>query len=315
MCGLSRRRPREIEGSLDLRSLAGLLKGGDSGEPAMTPHKPDESPLYLAAIRDHDEWSAMPPKEAERLTAKQLRWLRDWIDSGATWPSKERSAAIGQEYAERWSVEDGMPLKTSGGLSADWTNRKYDPAGLWAYQRIENLDVSHGVKNGLNPIDFLIGSQMPGGLEVAPPATRRVLIRRATFDLTGLPPEPDEVDAFLADKRSDDQAFAAVIDRLLESPHYGERMAQHWLDVVRYADSSGFANDYERGNAWRYRDYVIRSFNDDTPYDQFVREQIAGDEMGPDDPKMIVAAGFLRMGTMGTDWHGSAQSGTAAFSG
>ena len=122
------------------------------------------------------------------------------------------------------------------------------------------------------------------------------MIRRATFDLTGLPPAPDDIDKFVNDKRSDAAAFASVVDRLLQSPHYGERMAQHWLDVVRYADSSGFANDYERGNAWRYRDYVVRSFNDDKPYDQFVREQIAGDELTPDDPEGTIAAGFLRMG-------------------
>ena len=98
------------------------------------------------------------------------------------------------------------------------------------------------------------------------------------------------------DPAGDETAFAALVDQLLESPHYGERMAQHWLDVTRYADSSGFANDYERGNAWRYRDYVIRSFNEDKPYDQFIREQIAGDEIMPDDSQGIVAAGFLRMG-------------------
>jgi hypothetical protein len=133
-------------------------------------------------------------------------------------------------------------------------------------------------------------------LQPAPLADRATLIRRATFDLTGLPPSPEEVAAFLRDPLTDEQAFAKVVERLLASPHYGERMAQHWLDVVRYADSSGFANDYERGNAWRYRDYVVRAFNADKPYTQFVREQIAGDEIAPDDPEMLVATGFLRMG-------------------
>ena len=131
---------------------------------------------------------------------------------------------------------------------------------------------------------------------MAPTASRSALIRRATFDLTGLPPTPEEVTLFVEDQRSDKLAFAAVIDRLLQSPHYGERMGQHWLDVVRYADSSGFANDYQRGSAWRYRDYVIESFNDDKPYDQFIKEQIAGDEIMPDDPEGIIAVGFLRMG-------------------
>jgi hypothetical protein len=152
------------------------------------------------------------------------------------------------------------------------------------------------IKGKLNPIDVLINQQIPTGLRVAPRAERRTLIRRATFDLTGLPPNPREVEAFVNDTRPDGEAFSHVIARLLASPHYGERMAQHWLDVVRYADSSGFANDFERGNAWRYRDYVIRSFNADKRYDQFVREQIAGDELDANDPEMIVATGFLRMG-------------------
>jgi hypothetical protein len=147
-----------------------------------------------------------------------------------------------------------------------------------------------------HPIDVLINRAMPSGLSVAPAADRRTLIRRATFDLTGLPSTPEEIEAFVGDQRSDREAFADVVDRLLQSPHYGERMAQHWFDVVRYADSSGFANDYYRGGAWRYRDYVIRSFNEDKPYDRFVVEQIAGDELSPGDPEMRVAVGFLRMG-------------------
>ena len=143
---------------------------------------------------------------------------------------------------------------------------------------------------------MLIEQSLPDGLTLARRADRRTLIRRATFDLTGLPPLPQEVEAFVNDSRSDKKAFSQVVDRLLASPHYGERMAQHWLDVVRYADSSGFANDFERGNAWRYRDDVVRSFNTDKRYDQFVREQIAGDELNSNDPEMIVATGFLRMG-------------------
>jgi hypothetical protein len=123
-----------------------------------------------------------------------------------------------------------------------------------------------------------------------------MLLRRATFDLIGLPPTPDEVVAFVHDPDPDPVAFATVVERLLASPHYGEQWARHWLDVVRYADTSGLANDYERPNAWRYRDYVIRSFNADKPYDRFIREQIAGDEIDPQDPEMLVAVGFLRMG-------------------
>ena len=152
-------------------------------------------------------------------------------------------------------------------------------------------------RGAANPIDAFLGARLAAlGLEPAPPADRRTLIRRATFDLTGLPPTPDEIDAFVADPDPDGRAFEKVIDRLLASPHYGEQAARHWLDVTRYADSSGFANDYERGNAWRYRDYVVRSFNADKPYDRFVREQIAGDEIDPADPELLVAVGFLRAG-------------------
>ena len=284
--------PQEIEGALDVRSLAGLLAGGDSSEPSIVAGKPDKSPLYLAATRQSDDWSEMPPKEAEQLSAEQLTWLRQWIASGAQWPSKPQQETIQEKFAEAWSLEDGIPVGTSGGLSPEWTDRKYDPAGLWAYQPVTKV----AIKGTRNPIDVLIEQELPTGLTLAPRADRRTLIRRATFDLTGLPPSPQEVEAFVNDARSDEKAFSQVVDRLLASPHYGERMAQHWLDVVRYADSSGFANDYERGNAWRYRDYVVRSFNEDKQYDQFVREQIAGDELDSNDPEMIVATGFLRMG-------------------
>ena len=147
-----------------------------------------------------------------------------------------------------------------------------------------------------NPVDAFLLARKPGGLPMASAADRRTLIRRATYDLIGLPPTPEEVRAFVDDPLPDDRAFAKVVDRLLASPHYGEQWGRHWLDVTRYADSSGFANDYERGNTWRSRDYVIRSFNADKPYDQFVREQIAGDEIDPKNPEMLIAVGFLRMG-------------------
>jgi hypothetical protein len=148
-----------------------------------------------------------------------------------------------------------------------------------------------------NPIDAFLAARLPSDLPLAPPADARTFIRRATFNLTGLPPTPEDVAAFAAAHIAHPQsAIAHLIDRLLASPHYGERMAQHWLDVVRYADSSGFANDFERGNAWRYRDYVVRAFNTDLPYDRFAREQIAGDELDPKNPETVVATGFLRMG-------------------
>ena len=301
-----------LDGSLDLTRGDGLAEGGDSGEPTIVPGAAERSPLYLAVTRDHDDWSPMPPKEAERLTDEQLGSVRRWIDTGAAWPSAERTAEIEREFADRWSAEDGVTVATSGGLAPEWTNRRYQPEDLWAYQAVEkpplpeptgSTSASRGVADAdsdatktSNPIDRILDAAMPDGLSPAPLADRVTLIRRATFGLTGLPPTPEDVTRFVEDDAGDVEAFAKVVDRLLDSPHYGERMAQHWLDVTRYADSSGFANDFQRGNAWRYRDYVVRAFNQDKPFDEFAKEQIAGDELRPGDPEMRVATGFLRMG-------------------
>lgn len=284
----------ESEGGLDLTSLETLAEGGDSGEPGVVSGAPDLSPIFLAAARTDDGFAPMPPKEAEKLTEEQLAWLRDWIELGTAWPSKARQEEINQQYSDEWSAEDGVTVRTSGGLESAWTNRKYVSADLWAYQPVLRFEIPD--HEDRNPIDLILEAAWPTGLTPASPASRRELLRRATFDLTGLPPTFEEVEAFVADQRPDATAFADVVDRLLDSPHYGERMAQHWLDVVRYADSSGFANDFERGNAWRYRDYVVRSFNQDKPYDKFVREQIAGDEIAPHDPEGAIAVGYLRMG-------------------
>jgi hypothetical protein len=286
--------PDDIKGGFDLRTEVGLIRGGDSGRAGAVSGKPDLSPLYLAVTRLHDDWSPMPPKEADRLTDLQMSWIREWIQGGMPWPDEDRRTLIAKQYEQQWSAEDGVVVKTSGGQSAEWTNRKYQPEGLWAYQPVARPATT---ASDAAAIDELIIRRMPPGLSAAPPADARTFIRRATFDLTGLPPTPEDVAEFQSHFASDtEQAVEQLVDRLLESPHYGERMAQHWLDVVRYADSSGFSNDYERGNAWRYRDYVIRSFNDDKPYDQFVKEQIAGDEIEAVSPESIVATGFLRMG-------------------
>ena len=285
----------KTESGLDLTSRDGLLKGGDSAKPAIVPGKPDDSPLYIAVLRK-DPDLVMPPKESDRLSADEVAAIKKWIEGGAPWPSAERTAEL-RKQAE-WDAADGIVVATSGGLSSEWTDRKYKPENLWAYRPLTKPAVPVvGGKTGGNPIDaFLAARLMELKLEPAPPADRRTLIRRATFDLIGLPPTPEETAAFLADSDPDEIAFARVLDRLLASPHYGEQWGRHWLDVVRYADSSGLANDFERGNAWRYRDYVVRAFNDDKPFDQFVREQIAGDEIDPDNPEMLVAVGFLRMG-------------------
>ena len=137
------------------------------------------------------------------------------------------------------------------------------------------------------------------GLEPAPPTDRRTLIRRVTFDLLGLPPTPEEIERFVGDPSTDDAAWARLVDRLLASPHCGEQAARRWLDVARYADSSGFSNDFERGSAWRYRDYVVRSFNADKPFDRFIKEQIAGDELFPGDPEALVATGRFPLQLIG----------------
>jgi hypothetical protein len=280
----------KIKGDLDMRSLAAVLKGGESGEPSLVQGKPEESPLYLAATRTHDDWEAMPPKEADKLYAEQMAWIKDWIAGGAPWPDEARVQAIAKANEAKWSAEDGTTVKTTGALSPEWANRKYKPEGLWAYQPVAK-------KNGEKALDDFITAKMPAGLEPAPAADARSFIRRASFDLTGLPPTPEEVTALESSYSKDaNAAVKALIDRLLDSPHYGERMAQHWLDVTRYADSSGFSNDYERGNAWRYRDYVVRAFNGDKPYDHFIKEQIAGDEIDANDPEKIIATGFLRTG-------------------
>jgi hypothetical protein len=286
--------PQKLKGGLDLRSREAMLKGGESGEPAIIPGRPDDSVLYLAVTRE-DPTLAMPPKENDKLAAEEVAVIRSWIEGGAPWASPVEQSRT-RTYT--WDSKEGVRVATSGGLSPEWTNRRYKPADLWPYRplRAPVVPVSPGA-SGVNPIDaFLDAARARLGLQSAPPADRRTLIRRATFDLTGLPPTPEEIQAFLDDPNSDELAFGRVIDRLLASPHYGEQMGRHWLDVTRYADSSGFANDFERGGAWRYRDYVVRSFNDDKPYDRFIREQIAGDELDPDNAEALVAVGFLRTG-------------------
>ncbi len=282
----------DVRGDLDMRTLAGLLKGGESEEPALVPGKPAESPLVSAVKWDELE---MPPKETDRLTAKEIALVEAWVKAGAPWPDAERRSEILLAERSKKVTEDGVIVETSGGLSDDWTYRRYQPEDLWAYQPVGEVSVPMIEGAGPNPVDaFVLRKLAEAELQPAERADDRTWLRRVTFDLTGLPPTPEEVTHFLADDSGD--ARAKVVDRLLDSPRYGERMAQHWLDVARYADTAGFSNDWERPHAWRYRDYVIRAFNDDKPYDQFVREQIAGDEIAPNDPEARIATGFLRMG-------------------
>jgi mono/diheme cytochrome c family protein len=285
----------KIEAGLDLTTREGILRGGESGETVLKPGNAAASLLYTATTGDNPDYQ-MPPKENDRLTQEQSWKLRDWINAGAPWPEDERVAAIVEAHAD--AEGDTVAVRTSGGLSAEWTSRRYQTENLWAYQAIVKPPVPREhAGDGGNPIDAFLNRPL-AELELAPAprADRRMLLRRATFNLAGLPPSPEDVAAFVNDPAPDEIAFAQAVERLLASPHYGEQAARHWLDVVRFADTSGLANDYERPNAWRYRDYVIRSFNGDKPYDQFVREQIAGDEIDPHNPELLVAVGFLRMG-------------------
>src|SRR5215510_14760538 len=165
----------------------------------------------------------------------------------------------------------------------------------WAYQKVEKPKTPAVTNRGWvkTPVDAFVLAKMEGkGVKPAPAADKITLLRRATFDLTGLPPTPEEINSFLADNSP--KAFEKVVDRLLASPHYGEKWARHWLDLARFAESEGFKADETRPNAWRYRDYAIKAFNADRPYDRFIKEQIAGDELWPEDPEVVVATAFNR---------------------
>jgi hypothetical protein len=263
---------------LDLRTRESALKGGQRGA-AIVPGKADASRLYrvVAGL----EKPAMPMDG--KLTADQISIVKQWIDQGALWDVTPDATVPTQSAATQLILED-MPLPPDA--------RKY-----WAFQKPVQAavpEVARAVPNPLsNPIDrFLEKARLAKGLKPAPRADRVTLLRRAYMDLIGLPPTPAQTAEFLAD--ASPGAWESLIDKLLASPHYGERWGRHWLDVARYADSNGFEHDYDRPNAWRYRDYVIRAFNQDTPYNKFLAEQIAGDELDPVTDDSMIATGFLR---------------------
>ncbi|MEM9832901.1 MAG: PSD1 and planctomycete cytochrome C domain-containing protein [Bacteroidota bacterium] len=286
-------RPDKIEGDFNIHTLEGVLAGGESGRVALTPGDAGKSLIYEAVTWENPDYE-MPPKENDRLNDEQVAVVKHWIDAGAPWPEDERRTYL-MENTE-WTYSDGIKVKTSLALSATWQNRRYQPEDLWGFQPVRDYEVPKDYEAESNhPIDAFIQRKLDeNNLEPAPLTDKQTLIRRATFDLTGLPPTPEEVQAFVND--SDPNAYDKLINRLLASPRYGERWGRHWLDVVRYADTDGYSNDFERPNAWRYRDYVIRSFNEDKPYNRFIKEQIAGDELDSADPEMLVAVGYLRMG-------------------
>ena len=292
----------KIKGGLDLTTREGMLKGGDSEVASLVPGKPEESPLYLSATRQHeDDWEPMPPKENDKLSESQIQAFGKWIQLGAPWPSQEVQERYVLEERNKIETAEGILIKTSGGLSNDWTYRRYKPEEIWAFRPLVQPPVPSDTGN---PIDAFVQRKLQeAGYKSAPQAGIKTLLHRAYFTLIGLPPTPQQSADFLkAHQASPEKAWDNLIDQLLDSPHYGERWAQHWLDVARYADTGGYSNDFERSNAWRYRDYVIRAFNEDKPYDQFVIEQLAGDEVweeqpkGKKDPELLVASSYLRMG-------------------
>ncbi|HEY7157497.1 MAG TPA: PSD1 and planctomycete cytochrome C domain-containing protein [Gemmataceae bacterium] len=269
----------KLRGGLDLRLRRLTVEGGDSG-PAIVPGSADDSLLYQR-VRDGE----MPPGKT-KLSQADVEKIARWIATGAR-----------VERPEPKSLPKGMYLTS-------------EDRAFWSFQPIRrpSIPAVRAADRVRNPVDaFLLARLQERGLTFAPEADRRTLIRRATFDLHGLPPTPEEVDAFVQDAAPD--AFERLIERLLASPRYGERWGRHWLDVAGYADSEGYVQtDSERPYAYKYRDYVIRSLNADKPFDQFIREQVAGDEMlrppyrdlSPDDLDKLIATGFLRTAPDGT---------------
>ncbi len=276
---------KKLKGGLRLDSREGFLKGGDSG-PAIVPGKPEKS-LFIKAVHYTDEDLKMPPHH--QLPAEQIGNLEEWVKMGAPDP---RWATAGPHPQYGVDIAEG---------------RKF-----WSFQPIKSppAPAFHNQTWPRNPIDnFILAKLEEKGLSPAGDAPKRTLIRRATFDLLGLPPTPEEIEAFLKDNSP--EAFAKVVTRLLSSRHYGERWGRHWLDVARYADTSGCNSDFPVPTAYKYRNYVIASFNQDKPYIEFIREQIAGDLLPARTEaerfEHIIATGYLaisrRFGSRANEFH------------
>ncbi len=255
---------------LDIKDAA--FKGGDNHGPDIIAGKAKDSPLIRFITANDDEGEIMPPN-GERLSLAEIETLTRWIDEGAVWPDGVDTAKL-EDKRDHWSFK---PLTNPAPPETK------DPA--WLRTDVDGFILLRLEQEGLRP---------------SPEADRVTWLRRVTFDLTGLPPSPEQVENFVKDPRRD--AYERVVDDLLKSPRYGERWAQHWLDVVRYADTHGFEVNTERTNAWPYRDYVIRAFNNDTPYDRFICEQIVGDALGEDAATgFLVTASVLLPGQIGAD--------------
>ena len=251
-----------VMGGLRLDSKSGILKGGSRG-PAMVPGDPANS-LLVKAISYKDPHLAMPP--TGKLSEEEIADLIAWIAMGAPDPRTQAPSAVAVEGEKGIDFAEG---------------RRF-----WSFQPVKDYSPPQVQQNDwpTSPLDYFILARLEKkGFSPAPAADRRTWLRRVTFDLIGLPPTPEEIDEFLADESA--SAFEKGVDRLLASPHYGERWARHWLDVVRYAETNGHEFDSDKLDAWRYRDYVIRAFNADLPYDRFVLEHIAGDLLA--DPRTI----------------------------
>ena len=247
---------KKVKGALMLDTKEDFLKGGTDGVVVVAGH-PERSPL-ITAVRYEDKDLRMPPEKdgGKKLPDAAIADLVQWVKMGAPYPQTP-AHVLAKKAVRLWALDPVKDPAPPPVKDAAWPATSIDP--------------------------FILAKIEERGLQPAARADKRTLIRRATFDLTGLPPTPEEIDAFLADESPD--AFAKVVDRLLASPHYGERWGRHWLDVVRYADTAGETADYPVPLAWRYRNYVIDAFNADKPYDEFLREQIAGDILARRDPR------------------------------
>ncbi len=261
----------DVDGGLNLDSKAGVLKGGDSGA-VVVAEEPDKS-LLIEAVRYQNRDLQMPPKG--QLSEAEIAIFEKWVRLGV--PDSRTEIQEGGARPTGMTIEDGRNF---------WS---FKPVADPAVPSVQNADWVQ------TPIDaYVLAKLEERNIQPASLADKRTLLRRVTFDLIGLPPTPEEVAAFLADESSD--AFNKVVERLLESPQYGVRWGRHWLDVARYADSNGLDENLAFGNAWRYRDYVVDSFNNDKPFDRFLIEQLAGDLVPGANRETQTATGFLVLG-------------------